>query len=81
MVPKPKHRVTFLSQPGFPFCILSYLGVMLTAIHFDDQSLLQANEIHHVRTYRPLSPELMPAYLTETKVLPKKPLGSCRIRA
>jgi hypothetical protein len=31
MVPEPKHRVTFLSQPSFPFCILSYLGVMLAA--------------------------------------------------
>jgi hypothetical protein len=80
MVPEPKHRVTFLSQPSFPFCILSYLGVMLATVYFDYQSLFQTYEIHQIRTYWPLSPEPMPACLTETKVLPKKPLDSCRIR-
>ena len=79
MVPEPEHRVTFLSQPGFPLCILRHLGVVLSGVHFNDQPLFETNEIYHVRTYRPLSPKLMPVHFAEAKVLPTKSFGIGRV--
>ena len=48
---------------------------MLTAVHFDHQTPLQADEVDDEPAYGLLSPELVPVYLTAAEVSPKSPLG------
>lgn len=73
IVPEANDAITCLFKlrgaPGVPFLIV------LPAIHFDDQSALEAEEICDERPYRNLPPELKAVQLTRPELLPQEPLG------
>src|SRR6185503_969943 len=53
---------------------------MLAAVRFDDQTLLNAGEIHNVIVNRELSLKLVASEPLRTEQLPEPVLGFCRLR-
>src|SRR5690348_15272646 len=74
MVPEPKHAQVTTPQPGITRPVGSRRQ-MLRTIHLNDQSPLDADEIHHERPHRMLSPEPVPTQLPPAQVEPEPLLG------
>ncbi len=62
-VPKPQNLKTLAPQPFITLQVVRRGLRVLSAIHFNDQTLLEANEIYDVGIDRLLSPEFMPSDL------------------
>ena len=58
--------------------VVSLLGVMLAAIHFYDDTLLYAGEVHDEARDGMLSTELMTIHLAKPKMPPKRAFRSGR---
>ena len=80
-VPESEDAVTLRPQESVAVCIVRCLVEILTAVEFDDDSHLGADEVADVGADHVLAPELEAAHLTATKPAPEKAFGRCQILA
>jgi hypothetical protein len=75
VVPKPQNNETLIAKPNITLFIVIFLLHVLSAVEFDNQSLLQAYEIDDVAPQRLLAAKLATVKLPITKLLPEQSLG------
>jgi hypothetical protein len=74
IIPKPYHPISLISQPFITPTVCITLS-MLAPINFDDQTVLEANEIDDIRPYRYLPLDFEPAEPMRAQMIPKPLLG------
>jgi hypothetical protein len=65
-IPEPQNPEAFSFQPRGPLRIIFRLFCVLSAVHLDDQPLLQTDEVDDVRPQGLLAPKLVPTELPQT---------------
>ena len=80
VVPEPHDAIAFLRQELAASAIRCRV-CMLPAIDFNDEALLEADEIGHERADRVLAPKAVPVQLSLPEMAPKVPLGIGHVAA
>jgi hypothetical protein len=75
MVPETQHAESHRFETGASPVIVLPLFSVLSAIGLDNQLSIETDEIHNVRRYDHLTPELVSRQTAATEVLPQQPLG------
>ncbi len=75
IVPESQNAKSFFSQPAITVCVVRKLIAMLPTIDFDDQTFLEANEIHDEGTEWRLPPETRPIELAAAQRPPQFSFG------
>jgi len=78
-VPEPQDPEPLSLQPPSPLCIAFSLLRVLSAVHLDDQPLLQTDEVNNVRPQGLLTPKPMPAELLEAQPTPQLAFRFCQV--
>ena len=79
VVPEPQNAIAPRLQPSRTILVLGKTLGVLTSVHLNDQSLLEAEEIDDEGAYRMLPSKPMAGKLSPTKFLPEDPLGVSRV--
>ena len=77
VIPEPDDRISLSAQPSIAHSVTQTFG-MLRAVGFDDQPMLEADEIDDVSTQRNLAAKLQGGQPAATQKLPQPTLGVCR---
>lgn len=74
-VPETQHAIPVQAKPVIPFFVSDFLLRVMTAIKFDDETLLETNEIGDERAHGLLSLELQAIHSIATESGPKQTFG------
>jgi hypothetical protein len=81
IVPKSQHTVAVRLQPARSRRVFLYPVRVLTAVDFDDQLALEADEVDNISPEDVLSPKFVAVELAQPQPAPEDPLGVGGVRS